>query len=122
MINIVHPFFCSAVCPRNTRSGRSRARVVTGLVGLMTLASFIEDARAMPGFGIPARAGMPAKRVSDITIPCVFGLGCVDRPVPGRPPGPPDRDARPFEGTLGRPCAYRSRFTPSGTRRVRVCF
>ncbi|WP_238180469.1 hypothetical protein [Methylobacterium haplocladii] len=42
---------------------------------------------------------------------------------PGRrPPGAPDRDARPFEGTLGRPCAYRWRYTPSGTRRVRVCF
>ncbi|GEP12680.1 hypothetical protein MGN01_45250 [Methylobacterium gnaphalii] len=42
---------------------------------------------------------------------------------PGRrPPGAPDRDARPFEGTLGRPCGYRWRYAPSGTRKVRVCF
>ncbi|WP_284211854.1 hypothetical protein [Methylobacterium brachythecii] len=42
---------------------------------------------------------------------------------PGRrPPGAPDRDARPFEGTLGRPCGYRWQYSPSGTRRVRVCF
>ncbi len=43
-----------------------------------------------------------------------------------RPPGPPDRDVRPFEGTargaLGRPCGIRWRYTPSGPRRVRVCF
>lgn len=43
-----------------------------------------------------------------------------------RPPGPPDRDARPFEGTargaLGRPCGIRWRYTPSGPLRVRVCF
>ncbi|WP_232627930.1 hypothetical protein [Methylobacterium sp. Leaf118] len=43
-----------------------------------------------------------------------------------RPPGPPDRDVRPFEGSvqgaLGRPCGFRWRYTPSGPRRVRVCF
>jgi hypothetical protein len=37
-------------------------------------------------------------------------------------PGPADRDVRPFEGTLGRPCGYRSRATPEGVRKVRVCF
>ncbi|MEH3118515.1 MAG: hypothetical protein PGN25_13220 [Methylorubrum populi] len=38
-----------------------------------------------------------------------------------RPPGPPDRDIRPLIDPLGRPCGYRWRETPSGTRRVRVC-
>ncbi|MGU3363030.1 hypothetical protein ACLBWX_22165 [Methylobacterium sp. M6A4_1b] len=37
-------------------------------------------------------------------------------------PGAADRDVRPFEGTLGRPCGYRMRATPQGTRKVRVCF
>lgn len=37
-------------------------------------------------------------------------------------PGPSDRDVHPFEGSLGRPCAYRWRETPSGPRKVRVCF
>ncbi|MEE7458063.1 hypothetical protein MPAR168_16905 [Methylorubrum populi] len=39
-----------------------------------------------------------------------------------RPPGPPDRDIRPLIDPLGRPCGYRWRETPSGPRRVRVCF
>ncbi|GJD97723.1 hypothetical protein OCOJLMKI_4956 [Methylobacterium iners] len=33
-----------------------------------------------------------------------------------------DRQVQPFEGSLGRPCGYRWRPTPSGTRKVRVCF
>ncbi|MBX9934064.1 MAG: hypothetical protein K2Y56_21520 [Methylobacterium sp.] len=33
-----------------------------------------------------------------------------------------DRLVRPFEGSLGRPCGYRWRETPSGTRKVRVCY
>ena len=37
-------------------------------------------------------------------------------------PGPADRDVHPFDGALGRPCAYRLRETPSGPRKVRVCF
>lgn len=51
---------------------------------------------------------------------CVWPVRC------RRPPGPPDRDVRPFDGTLrgalGRPCGIRWRYTPSGPRRVRVCF
>ena len=47
--------------------------------------------------------------------PCAGNVRC------RRPPGPPDRDVRPFEGTLGRPCGLRWRETPEGTRRVRVC-
>lgn len=38
-------------------------------------------------------------------------------------PAPPaDRQVHPFEGSLGRPCGYRWRATPSGTRKVRVCY
>lgn len=37
-------------------------------------------------------------------------------------PGPADRFVSPFEGTLGRPCGYRTRITPEGTRKVRMCF
>lgn len=37
-------------------------------------------------------------------------------------PPPRDRHVHPFEGSLGRPCAYRWRATPSGTRKVRVCY
>ncbi|MBB2960168.1 hypothetical protein [Methylobacterium sp. R2-1] len=39
-----------------------------------------------------------------------------------RPPGPPDRDIRPLIEPLGRPCGFRWRETPSGPRRVRVCY
>ncbi|UGB27838.1 hypothetical protein LPC10_09850 [Methylorubrum sp. B1-46] len=39
-----------------------------------------------------------------------------------RPPGPPDRDIRPLIDPLGRPCGVRWRETPSGPRRVRVCY
>ena len=38
------------------------------------------------------------------------------------PPPPVDRQVDPFGGTLGRPCGYRWRATPSGTRKVRVCY
>ena len=54
----------------------------------------------------------------EFTFPCDRLDGC-------RNPGAsqqPDRQVDPFEGTLGRPCAYRWRPTPSGTRKVRVCF
>ncbi len=51
---------------------------------------------------------------------CAWPLRC------RRPPGPPDRDVRPFDGTLrgalGRPCGIRWRYAPSGPRRVRICF
>lgn len=54
----------------------------------------------------------------EFTFPCDRIDGC-------RNPGSsqqPDRQIRPFEGTLGRPCGYRERPTPSGPRRVRVCY
>lgn len=47
---------------------------------------------------------------------------CVEDARCRRPPGPPDRDIRPLIDPLGRPCGYRWRETPSGPRRVRVCF
>ncbi|GJE70766.1 hypothetical protein [Methylorubrum podarium] len=47
---------------------------------------------------------------------------CLDDVRCRRPPGPPDRDIRPLIDPLGRPCGYRWRETPSGPRRVRVCF
>ncbi|WP_430913699.1 hypothetical protein [Methylobacterium sp. sgz302541] len=52
-----------------------------------------------------------------ITIPCEFSHDCRPRTIPG----PPDRQVAPFQGTLGRPCGWRWRPTPSGTRKVRVC-
>lgn len=56
-----------------------------------------------------ARIGRPAASV------CIDDVRC------RRPPGPPDRDIRPLIDPLGRPCGYRWRETPSGTRRVRIC-
>lgn len=51
------------------------------------------------------------------TFACNVLGDCPRRTVPG----PADRDVRPFDGTLGRPCAWRERPTPSGPRRVRTC-
>ncbi|MGU3541138.1 hypothetical protein [Methylobacterium sp. A54F] len=67
--------------------------------------------------GGPARAA-PGDPVILFTIPCDRVLGC----IPQATPGAPDRDVRPFEGSLGRPCGWRYRPTPSGTRRVRACY
>ncbi|MCJ2084151.1 hypothetical protein [Methylobacterium sp. J-090] len=55
---------------------------------------------------------------TDFTSACSHSQPC--RRQAG--PGPADRDVHPFEGSLGRPCAYRWRETPSGTRKVRVCY
>ncbi|TXN19680.1 hypothetical protein [Methylobacterium sp. WL9] len=74
---------------------------------------------------LPLVAFMPALIAFDVHAADAARSRFCDWPTacPGRrPPGAPDRDARPFEGTLGRPCAYRWRYTPSGTRQVRVCF
>ncbi|WP_246733495.1 hypothetical protein [Methylobacterium sp. BTF04] len=54
--------------------------------------------------------------------PITFACEGVEPCVPKAAPGPADRQVHPFEGTLGRPCAYRWRETPSGTRKVRVCY
>lgn len=54
--------------------------------------------------------------------PFTFACGFRETCPPQAGPGPADRQVRPFEGSLGRPCAYRWRETPSGTRKVRVCF
>ncbi|KQT07332.1 hypothetical protein ASG40_15270 [Methylobacterium sp. Leaf399] len=54
----------------------------------------------------------PGRAASDIVIPAIRLT----------PPPPVDRQVAPFEGSLGRPCGYRWRATPSGTRKVRVCF
>ncbi|SFH13513.1 hypothetical protein SAMN05192565_14510 [Methylobacterium gossipiicola] len=55
---------------------------------------------------------------ADFTFVCLGEHPC--RPQAG--PGAADRRVDPFQGSLGRPCAYRWRETPSGTRKVRVCF
>lgn len=60
----------------------------------------------------------PLFDLGTITIPCEFSHDCRPRTIPG----PPDRQVTPFEGTLGRPCGWRWRPTPSGTRKVRVCY
>lgn len=52
------------------------------------------------------------------TFACGFEETCRPRAAPG----PADRQVRPFEGSLGRPCTYRWRDTPSGPRKVRVCY
>jgi hypothetical protein len=68
----------------------------------------------------PAAAADAGRSRSVRPSDCAWPVRC------RRPPGPPDRDVRPFDGTfrgaLGRPCGIRWRYTPSGPRRVRVCF
>lgn len=63
-------------------------------------------------------------RGADTAGSTAFTFAC-GGPEPCRPqaaPGPADREVHPFAGSLGRPCAWRWRETPSGTRKVRVCF
>ena len=101
MINIVHAFFRDEGRRRNTGSRPAPVRMLPLMLCMAVLIA-ADTAAAAAG----------RSRICDLLTEC-----------PGRrPPGAPDRDARPFEGTLGRPCAYRWRYTPSGTRRVRVCF
>ncbi len=68
----------------------------------------------------PAAAADAGRAGAVVRSDCAWPVRC------RRPPGPPDRDVRPFEGTLrgalGRPCGIRWRYTPSGPRRVRICF
>ncbi|MFD1303565.1 hypothetical protein [Methylobacterium marchantiae] len=74
-------------------------------------------ASPLAGSVIPAGASVPAP-VFEFRLPCDRLDGCQN---PGSSQQP-DRRVHPFEGTLGRPCAYRWRPTPSGTRKVRVCY
>jgi hypothetical protein len=67
--------------------------------------------------GGPAHAD-PRPLDGNLDFPCNFLGACPKRVVPGGP----DRDVRPFSGSLGRPCAWRDRPTPEGPRRVRVCW
>ncbi|GJE60378.1 hypothetical protein MPOCJGCO_2489 [Methylobacterium trifolii] len=72
------------------------------------------------GAGILAGPASAAPRPpdGDLTFACNFLGDCPRKTAPGGP----DRDVRPFEGSLGRPCARRERPTPEGPRRVRVCY
>ncbi|WP_455973752.1 hypothetical protein [Methylorubrum populi] len=62
-----------------------------------------------------------ASLAADARIGRPAAPACIDDVRCRRPPGPPDRDIRPLIDPLGRPCGYRWRETPSGTRRVRIC-
>ncbi|WP_236960176.1 hypothetical protein [Methylobacterium durans] len=67
---------------------------------------------------LAASAEAVESRSSEITFACDFLGRC---PLQASP-GAPDRDVQPFEGSLGRPCGWRWRATPSGSRKVRVCY
>lgn len=97
-----------------------RARPMIRRLRRACLAAGLAFAGGLPAGGADAAetgsAGAAAR--SRITSACANGQSC--RRQAG--PGPADRDVHPFEGSLGRPCAYRRRETPSGPRTVRVCF
>lgn len=103
MINIVQRVFRDDAQRRNICARRSAAARLLCLLAVPALQPASAGARPLP-------------------VVCGPGGICEERADARRPPGAPDRDARPFGGSLGRPCAYRWRFTPEGTRRVRVCF
>ena len=119
MINIVQPFF------RRTGRPRHISRAVSALM-LSSVLTPIPAAMALPlpaGVGPLTQGGsalfeVRVRRFRHPAPACDPEIDCPGR----RPPGAPDVDARPFEGTLGRPCAYRYRYESTGTRRVRVCF
>ena len=70
--------------------------------------------RHVPRDTVPPRA---------FTFACAANGPCRNRDETRQAgPGPADRAVHPFEGSLGRPCAYRTRFTPQGNRKVRVCY
>ena len=94
--------------------GRTRTLRTAALLAGAALLLPPSPARARPGFD-PVPSG---PLFEPFTSPCGLLFACDDR----RPPGAPDRDVHPFEGRLGRPCAWRERETPGGPRRVRVCF
>ena len=117
MINIVHRFFANARQRCHSPGRRSVARPLV-LAAALTFKPAATDAASPTGLDMHRIAGSHTIGAAERVVGCDSRIDCPGR----RPPGPPDRDARPFEGTLGRPCAYRWRFTPEGTRRVRVCF
>ncbi|WP_155911987.1 hypothetical protein [Methylobacterium sp. 77] len=86
-----------------------------GLSACVTLCP--EPSAASPLAGRGVLDDIPAP-VLEFTLPCDRLDGCSH---PGASQQP-DRRVHPFEGTLGRPCGYRWRPTPSGTRKVRVCY
>ncbi|GEL40451.1 hypothetical protein MEX01_10420 [Methylorubrum extorquens] len=69
-----------------------------------------------------ALIGGSAAWAADAGRPQPGAARCSDDVRCRRPPGPPDRDIRPLIDPLGRPCGFRWRETPSGPRRVRVCY
>lgn len=91
------------------------AMVLLGLSACVTLCP--EPSVASPRSGQGVWDGVPAP-VFEFKLPCDRLDGCSH---PGASQQP-DRRVHPFEGTLGRPCGYRWRPTPSGTRKVRVCY
>lgn len=118
MINIMHALF-----PSGTRRGNPRPAMkdvpLSAFLSLAWIGLFLSAQAEMgPPFSTVADGPRPSAPVAGFTFSCDRRGGCERPPLPG----PPDRDVHPFEGTLGRPCAYRWRPTPSGTRRVRVCF
>lgn len=117
MINIVHRFFGNARRRCHSPGGQSVARLPV-LAALLTFPPTVADAASPTGLTMRRIVGSHTIAAAERVVGCDPHIDCPGR----RPPGPPDRDVRPFEGTLGRPCAYRWRFTPEGTRRVRVCF
>lgn len=93
-------------------------RMHAAVLAVLALAATVA---AEPVFSLPADQSEPEETLRLPTGDVSFGCSL----LPGCPPhgnGRPDRQVQPFEGTLGRPCAYRWRATPSGTRKVRVCF
>ena len=83
----------------------SPARLCTILLALAITASGQAYAEPQPPDG-------------NLDFLCNFLGDCPNRSAPGGP----DRDVRPFVGSLGRPCARRIRPTPEGPRRVRACW
>lgn len=123
MINIVHRVFQDRLRWCNSATLCRCSLIVLSTLGGAVLASAACAASNIRVSPILSASGsrsalFGAEPAADTRFSCRS-----DRECPGRrPPGAPDRDARPFEGTLGRPCGYRVRFTPQGERRVRVCY
>lgn len=93
----------------------SLLRFPAGLAVIATLASGSAWAAGRTADPSLVRRHAP---VEPFTFPCGTPGTCGVQAGPG----PADRDVRPSEGTLGRPCGYRTRATPQGIRKVRVCF